>query len=180
MRLVTFAKRNAREILRDPLNLCFGLGFPLVLILLLSAIQANVPVSLFEIAQLAPGIVVFGLAFMTLFSATLISRDRGSALLQRLYTTPLKSADFILGYTLPIIPIAVAQSLISYAVAVLLGLEISINIVYRGILIKNSSSISINIYSICIVANKVTSNGTYKIIIVNSATKSTINSFSII
>ena len=130
MRMVTFAKRNAKEILRDPLNLCFGLGFPLVLILLLSAIQANVPVSLFEIAQLAPGIVVFGLAFMTLFSATLISRDRCSALLQRLYTTPLQPVDFILGYMLPVIPIAVAQSLISYAVAILLGLQLSINIVY--------------------------------------------------
>ena len=28
MRIFTFAKRNVREILRDPLNLCFGLGFP--------------------------------------------------------------------------------------------------------------------------------------------------------
>ena len=74
MRMLTFAGRNTKEILRDPVALGFSLGFPLVLILLLSAIQANVPVSLFEIAQLAPGIVVFGLAFMTLFSATLISR----------------------------------------------------------------------------------------------------------
>ena len=88
MRMMTFAGRCAKELLRDPLNLAFGLGFPLVLILLLSAIQANIPVELFEIQHLAPGITVFGLAFMTLFSATLISKDRGSALLQRLYTTP--------------------------------------------------------------------------------------------
>ena len=71
MRMLTFAKRNAKEILRDPLNLIFGLGFPLILILLLSAIQANVPVKLFEIQHLAPGITVFGLSFMTLFSATI-------------------------------------------------------------------------------------------------------------
>ena len=68
MRMLTFVKRNVLEILRDPLNLAFGLGFPLVLLLLLSAIQANVPVALFEIGHLTPGITVFGLSFLTLFS----------------------------------------------------------------------------------------------------------------
>ena len=135
MRMLTFAKRNAREILRDPLTLFFGLGFPLVLILLLSAIQANIPVPLFEIQHLTPGITVFGLSFMTLFSATLISKDRGSSLLQRLYTTPLTPLDFILGYTLPILPIAIAQSAICYAVALCLGLEITLNILYAILLI---------------------------------------------
>ena len=128
MKMLTLANRNAKEILRDPLNLFFGLGFPLVLILLLSAIQANIPVEMFEIGHLAPGIAVFGLSFMTLFSATLIAKDRGSALLQRLYTTPLTPVDFILGYTLPILPIAVAQSAICYLVAIFLGLEVTANI----------------------------------------------------
>ena len=128
MRALTFAKRITKEILRDPLNLFFGLGFPLVLILLLSAIQANVPVELFEIAHLTPGITVFGLSFMTLFSATVISKDRGSSFLQRLYTTPMTAADFIFGYTLPIIPIAVAQSIICYIVAICLGLDVTVNI----------------------------------------------------
>lgn len=128
MRMLTFAKRCAREILRDPLNILFGLGFPVVLILLLSAIQANIPVELFAIESLAPGISVFGLSFMTLFSATLVARDRESALLQRLYTTPLTSADFILGYLLPMIPIALAQSAVSYLVAIPLGLPVNANI----------------------------------------------------
>lgn len=128
MRMLTFASRNAKEIIRDPLNLCFGLGFPLVLILLLSAIQANVPVSLFEIEHLTPGVTVFGLSFMTLFSGTLIAKDRGSSLLQRLYTTPLTPIDFILGYTLPIIPFSVAQSAVCYIVAIILGLEATVNI----------------------------------------------------
>ena len=128
MRALTFAKRNAKEMLRDPLNLCFGLGFPLVLILMLSLIQANIPVPLFEIAHLAPGVTVFGLSFMTLFSATLIARDRGTSFLQRLYTTPLRPIDFILGYTLPIVPFAVAQSIVCYVVAVILGLEITVDI----------------------------------------------------
>ena len=130
MRMFTFAKRCAKEILRDPLNLIFGLGFPIVLLLLLSAIQANVPVNLFEIESLTPGITVFGLSFLTLFSATLIAKDRESSLLQRLYTTPLKASDYILGYMLPIIPIAIAQSVICYLVAIALGLPITINIIY--------------------------------------------------
>lgn len=128
MKMLAFANRNAKEILRDPLTLCFGLGFPIVLILLLSAIQANIPVPMFEIEHLSPGIAVFGLSFMTLFSATLISRDRGTALLQRLYTTPMSAADFILGYTLPIIPLSVAQSIVCYVVAVILGLDVSVKI----------------------------------------------------
>ncbi len=130
MRMLTFAGRNTKEILRDPLNLAFGLGFPLVLIVLLSAIQTNIPANLFEIQHLTPGITVFGLSFMTLFSATIISKDRGSCLLQRLYTTPLTPVDFILGYTLPIVPIAVAQCMICYIAAVILGLEVTINVVY--------------------------------------------------
>ena len=130
MKMLTFAGRNTKEILRDPLNLCFGLGFPLVLLLLMSAIQANVPVSLFEIERLAPGIAVFGLSFMTLFSATVISKDRGSALLQRLYTTPMTPLDFILGYTLPVVPMALGQSIICYAVAIPLGLTPTVHILY--------------------------------------------------
>ena len=130
MRMMTFAKRCMREILRDPINLIFGLGFPLVLLLLLSAIQANVPVSLFEIHSLTPGITIFGLSFLTLFSATLVARDRESAFLQRLYTAPLTGLDFILGYMLPILPIALGQALICYLAAIPLGLTVSINIVY--------------------------------------------------
>ena len=135
MRMLAFAKRCMKEILRDPINLFFGLGFPVVLLLLLSAIQANVPVPIFEIESLTPGITVFGLSFMTLFSATLIARDRESSLLQRLYTTPLKSADYILGYMLPLVPIAMAQGAICYLVAILLGLQVTINIIFAILMI---------------------------------------------
>ena len=149
MRALTFAKRCAREILRDPLNLFFGLGFPLVLLFLLSAIQANVPVSLFEIDKLTPGITVFGLSFMTLFSATLIAKDRESALLQRLYTTPLRGIDFILGYMLPILPIALAQSAICYLFAIPLGLTVSVNIIYAIIGIIPMAVFNISLGLIC-------------------------------
>lgn len=135
MKMLMFANRNAKEILRDPLNLIFTFGFPLVLLVLLSVIQANIPVSLFEISHLSPGIAVFGLSFLTLFSATVISKDRGSSLFQRLYTTPMTPADFILGYTLPIIPVAIVQSLVCYVAAVFIGLEITVNILYSVIFI---------------------------------------------
>ena len=149
MRTFTFAKRNTKEILRDPLSLFFGLGFPLVLILLLSAIQANIPVALFEIQHLSPGITVFGLSFMTLFSATIIAKDRGSSLLQRLYTTPLTPLDFILGYTLPMIPISVAQCMICYIAAVVLGLDITLNILYAVIFIIPVAILYIGLGLLC-------------------------------
>ena len=149
MKMLAFADRNAKEILRDPLNLAFGLGFPLVLILLLSAIQANVPVALFEIQHLTPGVTVFGLSFISLFSATVISKDRGSSFLQRLYTTPLTPADFILGYTLPILPIALAQCGVCYFAAVFLGLQVTVNILYATLLILPVSLLFIAIGLLC-------------------------------
>ena len=149
MRMLTFARRCAREILRDPLNLAFGLGFPLILLVLLSAIQANIPVSLFEIQHLTPGISVFGLAFMTLFSATLIAKDRQSTLLLRLYTTPLTPIGFILGYTLPVLPIALAQALICYLVAFFLGLKMTIGILYALIGVIPVSLLFISLGLLC-------------------------------
>lgn len=130
MKTWVFAKRCAREILRDPVNLGFGLGFPLVLLLLLSSLQKNIPVPLFEINTLTPGITVFGLSFMTLFSATLIAKDRESALLQRLYTTPLTGLDFILGYMLPLLPMALVQAALCYLFAIPLGLTAGIHILH--------------------------------------------------
>lgn len=128
--MLTFARRNLKEILRDPLNLGFGLGFPLIVLLLLTVIQHNIPVSLFEIAHLTPGITVFGLSFMTLFGATIIAKDRSSSLLQRLYTTPLSAADFILGYTLPMIPMALMQTAVCYLASLLLGLKPTLSILW--------------------------------------------------
>ena len=149
MRMITFAKRNFKEIVRDPLNLCFLFGFPAVLLLLLSAIQANIPVSMFEIEHLAPGIMVFGLAFMTLFSATLIAKDRQTSFMHRLYTTPMTPVDFILGYTLPLVPIAVAEGVVSYILAVILGLNISTNILLSLVFIIPVALLYIGLGLLC-------------------------------
>lgn len=135
MRMWYFGKRTFKEILRDPLTLIFGLGFPGVLMLLLSAIQANIPVKMFEIQTLTPGMTVFGLSFMTLFSASLITKDRESAFLLRLYTSPMNGVDFILGYTLPILPIAVGQGVFCYVIGFALGMKLTVNILYAIMLL---------------------------------------------
>ncbi|MBR2454228.1 MAG: ABC transporter permease [Clostridia bacterium] len=149
MKMFSLAVKNTKEILRDPLNLAFGLGFPLVLMLLLSAIQANIPVEMFEIAHLTPGITVFGLSFISLFSATILSKDRQSSLLRRLYTTPLRASDFILSYTLPFIPISVVQCIACYVAAVILGLDITVNILFAVLLIIPISLLYIAIGLLC-------------------------------
>ncbi len=130
MRAATFAGRNIKEIMRDPVNVFFGMGFPVLLMLLMYIIQQNIPVSLFEIRHLAPGITIFGLSFISLFSATVIAKDRSSALLCRLYATPMSASDFILGYTVPLVPFAVLQCTVCYLVAILLGLEVTVHILY--------------------------------------------------
>ena len=149
MRMLTFAKRCTKEILRDPINLTFGLGFPLILLLLLSSLQKNIPAELFDIDTLTPGITVFGLSFMTLFSATLIAKDRESALLQRLYATPLTGFDFILGYMLPLLPFAVGQTIICYLFAIPLGLTVSVNIIYAIIGIIPMAVLNIALGLLC-------------------------------
>ena len=128
MRMLVFALRNTREILRDRLNLAFGIGFPLAVLLLLSAIQANIPVSLFALDQLTPGIAVFGLSFISLFSGMLIAKDRSTSFLMRLYAAPLTAADFILGYTLPLLPMAILQSTVCFVAAFFLGLKVTVNV----------------------------------------------------
>lgn len=130
MKLKYFSSRTFKEIIRDPINLFFGLIFPAILILLLEKIGKNAPVSMFKVEELIPGMTVFGLSFMTLFASLLISKDRESAFLQRLYTTPLKPIDFILGYSLPLVPMAVIQSFVCYLLGIFLGIDANINIIF--------------------------------------------------
>lgn len=149
MKMSAFASRNSKEILRDRLNVIFGLGFPLIVLLLLTLIQSNVPVELFELNKLTPGVAVFGLSFVSLFSATVISKDRSSSLMLRLYSSPLRPADYILGYTLPLLPMSIAQSLICFAVAILLGLEWSVNILLSIVVLIPAMIVFIAIGLIC-------------------------------
>ncbi len=149
MRMLTFANRTFKEIIRDPLTVAFGLGFPLVVLLLLTAIQANVPVALFELDKLTPGICVFGLSFVSLFSAMLISKDRETSLQHRLFTTPLTAADFLLGYSLPMLPISVLQSVICYIAALILGLKPTVGILWTLLFLLPAALLYIAIGLLC-------------------------------
>lgn len=124
MRVGAFAKRNLKELFQDPLTLFFGLGFPLVLLVLMNVIQRNIPVQVFELDTLAPGIALFGLTFLALFSGLLLAKDRSTAFLARLTASPMTAADFLLGYLLPMLPMAMGQSAICMAAAVALGLSL--------------------------------------------------------
>ncbi len=133
MRALTFASRNTKEITRDIMTALFGIGFPVVLLILLSVINRSIPEghgpTLFRIEQLTPGITVFGLSFLSLFSSMLISKDRTTSFVLRLFTSPLKPRDFILGYTLPLLPMAMLQSIVCYIFALFLGLSFSANLI---------------------------------------------------
>lgn len=134
MRMVLFAKRNIKEILRAPVNLFFSLGFPLVLLVLLSIINSAIPPeaknTMFQIQNLAPGLAMFGSVFMALFAGMLLSKDRTSSFLMRLFTSPMTAADFILGYTLPMLVMTIVQAAITLLAAGAFGLDIHINILF--------------------------------------------------
>ena len=137
MRILLFAKRNTKEVLRDPINFFFGLGFPIILLVLLSIINDAIPPEaenpMFEIRNLAPGLAMFGSVFMALFSGMLLSKDRTSSFLMRLFTSPMTSVDFILGYTLPMLAMTIVQAAITLLTAGAFGLEITINFLFAVI-----------------------------------------------
>lgn len=125
MKAVVFAGRNAKELLRDPISYIFCLGFPLVMLAIMTVLNENIPAEanmvIFRIDYLSSGIAVFGLTFVMLFTCLQIAKDRSSAFLLRLYASPMTAAEFIIGYILPILVIAVLQSVITYAVSVVIG-----------------------------------------------------------
>ncbi len=128
MRMLNFAKRNFKELTRDPLSLIFGILLPLFLLFIFK--QINIPEETFNLENFTPGIIIFGFSFITLFTATLVAKDRTTSLLIRLGTSPMKPSDYILGYILSLMPIIIIQDILFFLVAILLGLSFSINIIY--------------------------------------------------
>ena len=128
MRIMNFAKRNFKEISRDPLSLIFAIILPLFLLFIFQ--QFDIPNASYELENFTPGIVVFGFSFITLFTAMLISKDRTTSLLVRLGISPMKPMEYILGYMLSIIPIILIQNILFFILAIMLGLNFSINIIW--------------------------------------------------
>ena len=122
---LVFASRNRREILRDPLSFIFGAGFPVVLLLLITLMKSgipNAPAELFPLEQFAPGMAVFGFSFLALFLGNLMAGDSSSSFLSRLFASPLSARAYILGYALPLFPLALAQGVLCFGLAFPLGL----------------------------------------------------------
>lgn len=131
-RTLCFAKRNLKEIVRDPISAGFGIVLPITLLILLTIINGNIPEdaknNMFELHTLAPGVGIFGLGFIALFAALLLSKDRSSSFMLRLYTSPMTGGNFILGYALPLLPMGVVQLIFCFAAAIALGLPFSVNL----------------------------------------------------
>ena len=127
MRMINFAKRNFKELVRDPISLIFEIALPIFLLFIFQ--QFNIPSENFKLENFTPGIILFGFSFITLFTATLIAKDRTSSFLIRLGTSPMKSKDFILGYIVSLLPIVVIQNVLFFIVSIVLGLSFTINII---------------------------------------------------
>ncbi len=139
-RIFAFAHRCFLELIRDPLSYVFALGFPLVMLIIMTVLNRSIPpeagMTVFRIDRLAPAVYVFGLSFLMLFTALLVSKDRAQAFLVRLYISPMRRTDFLLGYTLPVLALAVVQGLLTMAVAVVIGGVTDTPLDLRGILLS--------------------------------------------
>lgn len=172
-RILTLTKRNLQEIIRDPLSLVFTLVLPLFMEILFYLIFHNLTEQ-FQMKYLAPGIVVFSQAFLTLFTGLLLSVDKNTSFLTRLYVSKARSYEFIFGYALSVIPITLVQSILFFLVggifdsslfslgmvlAILLSIVTSLFFIGMGILfgsICNEKSIG-GVSSIVIVGQSVLS-----------------------
>ena len=128
MWMINFAKRNFKELIRDPLSLVFEILLPLFLLFIFQ--QFNIPSESFKLEYFTPGIILFGFSFITLFSSNLIAKDRSTSFLIRLGTSPMRPHDYILGYMLSLLPIVLIQNVLFFALALLLGLNFTINIIF--------------------------------------------------
>lgn len=112
--ILIFAKRNFLEMLRDPIIYIFCLGMPIFMITLFQIINnfMNTDFSYFNLKTLIPGIMMFSFSFIMLLVSLLVSKDKATAFLKRLYISPLKSKDFILGYALCCFVIGIIQEIL--------------------------------------------------------------------
>jgi len=123
MRTIVFMKRNLKEMTRDPLIYIFCLGFPIIMVLMFQIIlkYAGESVPVFKVKSLIPGIMMFSYSMLMLIASLLISKDKTSSFLKRLYTSPMKSYNYIIGYFVPFLIIGVFQSIICIILGYIFG-----------------------------------------------------------
>ena len=140
MKSLVFAKRTMKEIMRDPISYILCLGFPLVMLVIMTIVDKSIPdqanMTVFHIQNLGPGIAYFGLTFVMLFTSIQVSKDRSTALLLRLYASPMLPVDYIIGYTLPMCLLGCAQMLICFMAAFVIGICTGYTFSIVGILLS--------------------------------------------
>ena len=138
-RTMAFAKRNLIEVYRDPLSWIFCIAFPIVMLIIMSIVNSAIPKeagnTLFRIDNLAGSIAIFGQMFIMLFTAIAVAKDRSGAFLTRLYSSPMKSGNFVWGYILPMLLTAVIQVMISLAASVVISLITNYTLNIAGLLL---------------------------------------------
>ncbi|MBO7449477.1 MAG: ABC transporter permease [Clostridiales bacterium] len=136
---IVFAKRNLIEVARDPLSWIFCAAFPIVMLIIMTIVNSTIPKeagqTLFRLDNLSGGIAIFGQMFVMLFTALAVAKDRGGAFLTRLYSSPMKSRNFVFGYLLPMIGVAFVQVLLSFASSVIISKIVDTDISIGGLLL---------------------------------------------
>lgn len=130
MKSIYFAQRNLKELARDPLSLVLGVLLPVFFIFLFSTISKNAPIDVFQPVNIVPGITIFGFTFITMFLGLLIARDKSSSFLTRLFISPLKPRDFIIGYSIPLLPFSLIIGIVCLVIGIAVGVPTSMTLVY--------------------------------------------------
>lgn len=153
-RTMVFAKRNITEMLRDPLGYVFCVAFPIVMLIVMTAVDRSIPaetgMTIFRIDNLLGGIIVFGHTFLMLFTALSVSTDRYGSFLMRLYATPMTSSNFTKGYILPMLVVGIFQSIVAIISAYIISLIVGYEFNAPGLLLAVVAAIPSAVMFICI------------------------------
>ena len=137
-RTISFTKRNLLEMSRDPLSYIFCIAFPIVMLVIMSVVNASIPkqanMTIFRIDNLAGGIAIFGHTFVMLFTAINVAKDRNGSFLTRMFASPMESRDFANGYILPMIVVALAQTVVSFTVSLIIAKITNYDLKISGLL----------------------------------------------
>ncbi len=138
-RILAFSSRNIKELLRDPLSYIFCLGFPIIMLIIMTVVDQSIPresgMTVFHINNLCGGIAMFGQTFVMLFTALTVSKDRAGSFLVRMYATPMTSGDFTLGYIIPMLIISGLQLAITFCASLIISLITGIELSIGGMLL---------------------------------------------
>jgi ABC-2 type transport system permease protein len=130
MKYTYFAGRNSKEILRDPFSMILAGVLPVIFVVLFSVISRNVPMEVFQPVNIVPGLTIFGFTFITMFLGLLIAKDKSSSFLTRLFVSPLKPWDFIMGYFVPVLPMAIIIAVSCLLTGLFVGVPLSVKLLY--------------------------------------------------